>query len=292
MSESLKKRQSPSGFERLSHSLWFVATDKTLSGPFTVEEILSKISTGELDEGSYGWKQGYGEWRPICSIPDFNIAIKPYIVQPYPKIALPSAAPRRLRRSRRPARMHPSTRMPWNEQEEDRRKPVRVQLQRQNTWNVGNKERIFMGIFCILIAWFSGTLALNQVHKQFQIQMQKQHVGEWVKVDAQHLAQNEAWHMSWLDPIKSAPGLHNSVAEKAWPIRIQTKRLVQNADQDRAPWRHEDYKVKWSSPRPYGGFRFAGEADPIYSQPLEIYVEWSASEPHSLKARTPGYPGL
>jgi len=291
MSGSLNKRISPSGYERASHSLWFVANGQTLKGPFSSEELLKQIDEGHLEEGSYCWKQGYGEWRPVCSISEFGMTAKPYVVQPYPKVALPSAAPRKLRSSRRNLRSYTDIKKPWLDQEEER-KPVKVQLQRQNSWSVGHKERGFMAIFCVLVAWLATSVALNQVEQQFTLLMQKQKVGQWVKVDEAHMIVEKPWKMSWLAPVLSAPGIQGNLESKSWPVRVHTRRLVQNADEAVNPWKHGAYSIHWSSVKPFGGYRFSGEADPVYSQPMEVYLEWKASNPHSLKARTPGYPGL
>lgn len=291
MSESVKKRVSPSGYERVSHALWFVANGQTLKGPYSSEELLRQINESHLEEGSYCWKQGYGEWRPICSIAEFGLTAKPYVVQPYPKVALPSAAPRKLRSSRRHLRSYSDIKKPWLDQEEER-KTVKVQLQRQNSWAVGHKERAFMAIFCVLIAWLAVSVALNQVEQQFTLLMQKQKVGQWVKVDEAHMISEKPWQMSWLNPVFSAPGIQGTLEKKSWPVRVQTKRLVQNAEEGSIPWTYKDYSMQWSSAKGFGGYRFSGKADPIYSQPVEIHLEWQASEPHSLKGRTPGYPGL
>ena len=293
MSESLKRRQAPAVAAPSPESFWFVVNEQTLKGPFTSGEILKLVSESKLEAGSYCWKQGYSEWRPLCSIEEFGLSAKPFVVKSYPKIAIPSAKPRKLRVNRRKnARAYSASHQPWRDNSEEQKRPVRVLLNKQNSWGVGNRERLFMAMFCVGVAWWASSAALDSVEEQFLLLMQKRNTGRWAQIDSQGLTQNQPWALSWLSPIMSAPGMQNELLKKAWPVRIQAQRQIQNPNDETRPWTYGSYQVNWTSPKPYSGFRFSGKTDPVYSQPMGMYVEWSANQPKILKGRTPGYPGL
>lgn len=67
---------------------WVVLKRKTLKeaelsqnkfdqiGPFTIDEIVEQIKTGDLSYNDYVWKKGFQRWAKLESLPDFNHTLK------------------------------------------------------------------------------------------------------------------------------------------------------------------------------------------------------------------------
>ena len=51
---------------------WFVYVGDHHEGPFTVEEIQTKISQGTVSVDGFAWAEGMGDWMPMSQIPAFG----------------------------------------------------------------------------------------------------------------------------------------------------------------------------------------------------------------------------
>jgi uncharacterized protein (TIGR00266 family) len=71
-------------------SEWYVAVDGKQQGPFSREEVQSKLTTGALDHSAYVFKNGMGDWVPIASTAEFGAASGASSVPP-PAPTSPSA---------------------------------------------------------------------------------------------------------------------------------------------------------------------------------------------------------
>ena len=49
---------------------WFVSVDSQPAGPYSAEEICSRIQRGEIDRGTLVWRDGI-EWSAAAALPEF-----------------------------------------------------------------------------------------------------------------------------------------------------------------------------------------------------------------------------
>src|SRR6185295_10695640 len=53
-------------------AVWYLVIDREQVGPLSVQEIQDKYARREIDNDTYGWREGFGDWQRIASIPDFQ----------------------------------------------------------------------------------------------------------------------------------------------------------------------------------------------------------------------------
>ena len=78
----------PESSSSLQSREWVVLKRKTLKeaelsqnkfdqiGPFTIDEIVEQIKTGDLSYNDYAWKKGFQRWAKLEALPDFNHTVK------------------------------------------------------------------------------------------------------------------------------------------------------------------------------------------------------------------------
>lgn len=59
------------------------------SGPYTTEDIRKSIQSGVLSYSDYAWKEGFGEWKRIGTIEEFNRRLQARAEEPKVQEALP-----------------------------------------------------------------------------------------------------------------------------------------------------------------------------------------------------------
>lgn len=69
---------------------WYYTKDKMQVGPISQEELIRKISAGEVSSNEYAWNEGVTDWKPISSFPELQITANPAGATPPP---VGSAAP-------------------------------------------------------------------------------------------------------------------------------------------------------------------------------------------------------
>ena len=55
---------------------WYYTNAKKQNGPISLQDLLYKISVGELNGNDYAWREGFEEWQPISNIPELQITSK------------------------------------------------------------------------------------------------------------------------------------------------------------------------------------------------------------------------
>jgi|GEM_PF-3474792 len=318
MSRLLRKTPAAS-VARNSGTFWFIAKEKLLAGPYTFEQVLAELACGHLDPGDYAWRQGFQEWRPLCSVEDFGFQVKPYVVRSYPHVPVPSAKAA----SDAPGAKSSKTAVTNKIQvggSEPGSKTVKVRLETQRRLQVGLWERVAMVMFAICFAWAATWVALTEVQESFE-SLYEQHVagGHVVIGDVWHASFAEAdvevveemtsrepaslgrpegharfWTFEQIAPVLGAPGLEAFETE-SWPVSTTIQRPLVSPFEvpvAQGAWTlPSGHAVDWSDVAS-GEARFQHAADPVYIQPYEVHGTWSVAEPQSLHVRTLGYPGL
>jgi hypothetical protein len=54
---------------------WFVGLNNAPLGPLTLDELKSRIVTGEVSAATLAWKEGFEEWQPIKAFPEFAVLL-------------------------------------------------------------------------------------------------------------------------------------------------------------------------------------------------------------------------
>lgn len=287
--------KSFSNSARKKTASWFVARAESVSGPFTAEQLHQRVDQGKIDLGDYCWKQGFAEWRPLCSVADLDLSSRPCLVSPYPSVSVPTVAPRKLRSKRAvSAQMDSASRKrkgnPW--EQEPRQKPVTVRLQKQSSRAVSHWERFGMILFAFAMAWLSAVVALNEAQDGFEYLYDQTLVGEEQDVHGNQFASKEHWKWEWAQPLMSAPGLKALPQAESLSFKARVLQPVVSRDADVGDWRWRGQSLQWSSGQHFRGVSFRHKTDPVYVQPYTLSISWRASEPEKFKASTPGYPGF
>ena len=74
--------------------IWFIYLSDHHEGPFSVDEILSKLTKGIITEEQYLWKEGMENWEPFHSLPAFKP--KEVIPDPPKETPKPQEEPKRI----------------------------------------------------------------------------------------------------------------------------------------------------------------------------------------------------
>jgi predicted Zn finger-like uncharacterized protein len=54
-----------------SEGEWHLVIDDEQVGPMTADEVRARFAAGDVDEESFIWKDGMGDWEPLTEIPEF-----------------------------------------------------------------------------------------------------------------------------------------------------------------------------------------------------------------------------
>ena len=318
MSRLLRKTPE-SSHARNSGTFWFVAKEKLLTGPFSFEQLLAELAEGHLDPGDYCWRQGFQEWRPLCSVEDFGFQVKPYVVRAYPLVPVPSA---RAPSDAAGAKSSPTaqnnkaqTMAPANNA-----KTVKVRLEPTRRLQVGLWERVGMVVFSVIFAWTATWVALSEVETLFRGRYERHAVGRVLEFgDVSHVqgmtadiphppessirepaslgsevSARKFWSFQQLGPILAAPGLE-AFQNEAWAVSEIVQRPVSSplgfptvSHEWHVPSGHA---VQWSGGLS-GEVIFREAADPVYVQSYELHGTWSPSDAKTLNLRNYGHPGF
>jgi hypothetical protein len=286
--------------KRVSSFLWFVGCGDVLRGPFTHDQLLRSLSLNEFEPGDYCWRQGFHEWRAICSVEDFEFGKKPYIVKAYPTVPVPSAqtkgmtTPSSLTSEYAKELLRKKNSYYFDQVTEP--KKVKVRLERRNRFEMGLWERTGMILFAIFMAWVSSWVALSEVQDVFQDRFEKWSLGQVSQLGIDPALVNETpMTLQQLQPLLSAPGLSEAQKEN-WHVTFEMQRRVVDPETDletqRSIWMAPSmHALEWSS-EPVGEKYFRYPSDPIYVETYRVYAIWNMKNPKVLRVRTTGYPGL
>ncbi len=290
------RKASTSGETRSSSIFWFVAKEKVLKGPYTLEQILSELAEGNLEPGDYCWRQGFQEWRPLCSVEDFGFQVKPYVVRAYPEVAVPSARASSDAPGAKSSPTAQSHRSQVMAQSATHAKTVKVRLERQQHSPMGVWERAGMILFAVIFAWGACWVALSEVEESFSSLYERSVAGELLPLgEVPHVMEGPAWDFYQLAPVLSAPGLAEQ-EDQEWLVRgLVARRLYQrplDPATETAGWSFSTgHQAEWNSPHS-GEVSFRYPADPVYIQTYDVTGRWSPLKPSVVKTRTSGYPGF
>ena len=51
---------------------WYVVIDGAQTGPMSVDEVIAQVEIGAVDAGTFGWRDGMGDWQPLSDIAEFQ----------------------------------------------------------------------------------------------------------------------------------------------------------------------------------------------------------------------------
>ena len=63
---------------------WYYTKDELQVGPVTQDELIHKISVGEVSSNQMAWNETQVDWKPISSFPELQITSTPGQVSPPP----------------------------------------------------------------------------------------------------------------------------------------------------------------------------------------------------------------
>src|SRR5437870_5335688 len=86
---------------------WYVAIGDGAIGPLSAREVLDKLQRGEVSLAHYVWKASYKDWKRICDVREFEIAV-------------PAQPTKRIQAQVREEASNPSIRAPRQAPEEKR----------------------------------------------------------------------------------------------------------------------------------------------------------------------------
>lgn len=67
---------APPGKAKVQPKEWFLYSDDSQSGPFTVDEVKSMLSVGKTDTEAFAWKDGMADWEKIGTIAALSSGVK------------------------------------------------------------------------------------------------------------------------------------------------------------------------------------------------------------------------
>jgi hypothetical protein len=197
--------------------LWFVASGTHLKGPFTFEELVIELDSGRVTPGDFCWRQGFQEWRPLCSVDEFGISRdRPTLLSPYPSVPLPSTGRVGRRSTDRPNGLSYTQRARPRVVEEHRVVKLRVQKNSKST--VTWLERMAFFLFSILFAYLSVWTVTSEVEKKFDQRMLVRHLGRR-EVLGDPRNQEMALSAILVEPVYSSLGFSDPMVSV--PVRIE-----------------------------------------------------------------------
>jgi hypothetical protein len=180
---------------------WFVARGSLLKGPFSTDELQAKVKKKEISFLDYCWRQGFGEWRPIGSLEDFDRRGRMRALPEYPGIPVPGGLQKRDEESQATsgAPLQKFLSKPVKGQEH---KTFEVTLARGKRHSITIYEWGLAAIFSIIFAFLSSNFALNEVKNVFEYRMNQMSAGLPVFVGLDDV---EAVAADFWEPLFSAP---------------------------------------------------------------------------------------
>ena len=55
---------------------WFVSLDGDSSGPITLDQLVSEVASGDLDDRDLVWREGMADWEPLPEVEEIIEALK------------------------------------------------------------------------------------------------------------------------------------------------------------------------------------------------------------------------
>jgi hypothetical protein len=185
--------------------LWFVASGTVLKGPFTFEELVIELDSTRITPGDFCWRQGFQEWRPVCSVEEFGISRdRPTLLSPYPSVPLPSTGRVGRRTSDRKNQgltFANSTRP--RVVEEHRVVKLRVQKNARST--VTWFERLGFFFFSILASYVSVWVVTSEFERGFDQKMFIRQIGRLETLGNTHFTEAPLPYFT-ATPLLTSPG--------------------------------------------------------------------------------------
>ena len=99
-----RKGDAPSAASPARRVRWFLLLGQDKQGPFTEQEVLSRLDAGDVDRNTYAWCKGMGHWQRLGKSDFFITRAEPApaeeaepapaaVAEPLPEIIPPSIAP-------------------------------------------------------------------------------------------------------------------------------------------------------------------------------------------------------
>ncbi len=199
--------------------LWFVAAGPRLKGPFTFEELAVELDANRVSPGDFCWRQGFQEWRPVCSVDEFGISRdRPTLLSPYPSVPLPSTG-RVGRRSTDRSSANPLSYVsPTRPRIVEEHRVVRLRVQKNSKSTMTWVERIGFFLFAIAFAYVSVWVVASEFEKAFHKKMMIQRLGRSEELGDPWLKE-KALNPILVEPIFSAPGYSSS--ETSFVVQLE-----------------------------------------------------------------------
>jgi len=244
-----------------------------MKGPYTLDLLREAVAAKSIDVGEYCWRQGFHEWRPICTIADVSEAPGPCLLTPYPSVEVPAGPVAHRAPERKTAPQPPVI----------DGKTVHLRLSRSYHLRMGMLERAAMIVFAVVLAYAASWVALSEVEEQTHRFLTLMTLGRPVSVGE---TPETALPPEFWAPVASAPG----VLEVAPQMPVIVKGLAQ-AGAAQGHWKVGSWSLRTNAP--WEPWAPTGEGlDPVYVQPVSFVGSWNPAQPESIAVRLKGYPGL
>ncbi len=262
--------------------LWFVASGNNLRGPFLFEELVVELDSLRVSPGDFCWRQGFQEWRPVCSVEEFGISReRPTLLSPYPSVPLPSSGAIGRRSADR--RNNPlSYAVAPRKRAVEERRVVKLRVQKNLKSTVTWFERIGFFFFTILTSYLSVWVVTSEAELGLDKKVFIRNLGQLESFGTLHNQENAIPFFA-AGPIFSSPGYSNySIAidvrldgafEK---IGIQSFAVAGQRVQGARPFE------EWSPKKL--------EIDPLYMRQVEVSGRISSAHPGVVRFVTEGEP--
>jgi hypothetical protein len=185
--------------------LWFVASGSNLKGPFSFEELVVELDSGRTSPGDFCWRQGFQEWRPVCSVEEFGISRdRPTLLSPYPNVPLPSTG--KVGRRSMDRRQNPlSYAVPRRPRVVEEHRIVKLRVQKNARSTVTWIERLGFFFFSILISYLSVWVVTTEFENGFNQKLFIRRLGRLERLGNPHRSEPPLPSFA-VDPILSSPG--------------------------------------------------------------------------------------
>lgn len=272
--------------------LWFVARGSVLKGPYTSAQLETCLKNKEISHLDFCWKQGYGEWRPIASIDDFERRKEMRVLPAYPSVPVPSSS---ANSEANEAHKNPLSLVPRREQN------IKISFARSPRQAISLYEWGLAIIMAVGLAYFSTIFALNEVERGIMARFELALLGREESLGVQKWgALPQAW-----EPLLSAPEFMDLAKAESFqspnrvapplgfglPVKIEAPMVRASDSSDRQIASVGGYRVE-DFDRVHAWDASIRELDPIYIKPYVFRAHVNPLNPAQLFVPQRGEPYL
>jgi hypothetical protein len=262
-----------------------VARENVMRGPYTLAQLQNELSMKRVLEGDYCWKQGFHEWRPLCTLDEIGLPQGPRLLTPYPTVDIPdgSSGARHFSSNSQSASNTSSG-------STDRFTNVRLRLKKNSRSSMGIVQWAFCICFALALAYITTWVALTEVNREFQRKIQVATAGRLQSFGEMRFDETPLV-AAFAEPVLSAPGF--ALEGVRVPVNVEGERLLGSE----TAWRSYSYGIQW-------GLKWSAmeevaadegvrpELDPIYVDKFQFKGYLSSENPRKILIRVAGEPGL